>query len=137
MTRVRAHNSPAILRKDARPDSSHRPGLRWIARLTFVLCGAMVLFMAVHGDEHGRRPRFVWQSYEQTVKAAMLQAVVPSARRTADAGPRSSSSAIHVFLADLPLGPRKRPLSRPAPQPGMATPPAWLLPFANGPPAQA
>jgi hypothetical protein len=135
MTCVRANNSPSTVRKDARTDSTRHPALGWLARFTFVLCGAMVLFMAVHGDEHGRRPRFVWQSYEQTVKAAMLQAVEPFARRTADAGPRSSS--IHLFLADLPLGPRRRPLLRPTPQPRLATPPAWLLPFANGPPAQA
>jgi hypothetical protein len=136
MTCVRANISPPIVRKDDGTDSTRHPGLGWLARLTFVLCGAIVLFIAVHGDEHGRRPRFVWQSYEQTVKAAMLQAVEPFARRTADAAPGSSSS-VHVFLADLPLGPRGRPLLRPTPQPRLATAPAWLLPFANGPPAQA
>lgn len=122
------------------PDLSRRSPSRpvrapgWLARLTFVLCGLIVIFMAVHGDEHGRRPRFVWQSSEQTVKAAMLEALDPSARRPAAVTPPSiffSLAPAALFRAPTGLSP-----VRPAAFVHPARAAAYLNPFANGPPSR-
>ena len=54
--------------------TSH-PGVHaaWPFRVLFALCCAIVVFMAVHGDEHGRRPRFVWQSAIEASKATVVR----------------------------------------------------------------
>ncbi|MBI1261317.1 MAG: hypothetical protein GC184_06305 [Rhizobiales bacterium] len=49
--------------------------LAWWARLVFALCYATIFFMAVHGDENGRRPRFVLTDVEteDAIKSAVLE----------------------------------------------------------------
>jgi hypothetical protein len=123
--------APATAHKLSRPGDWRSVAVRGLARLTFAICCAMVLLMAVHGDEHGRRPRFVWRSAEDTIKVAALQVHDHTPSRSADAG--GSQSAL-TLLSPIPsfsgFGAAKQPASR-----NVAAKTAnYLIPFANGPP---
>jgi hypothetical protein len=142
MTCVRENIRAASSRKTTAPDS-RRAFFGWgpcltltrftLMRLTFVLCGGMVLLMAVHGDEHGHRPRFVWHSVEDTIRVAALETPMPTGRPSLGAIPPSAISraiptrpllASRGLLSSWTASPRR---------PARLT--AYLLPFANGPPA--
>lgn len=106
----------------------------WIARLGFVICCAMVLLMAVHGDEHGRRPRFVWRSFEDTIKVTKA---VLSTDRTGDAADIAPPSlAIVAEMIEVPSRVTIRHVSA-ALADRTAARASYLLPFSNGPPARA
>lgn len=90
--------------------------------------------MAIHGDEHGRRPRFVWQSSEPTIKIATLHAPEPLARRAADKAPPPALP--NVVSTALPVSPWSRPAAWYMALRHPAKLAAYLRPFANGPPSR-
>lgn len=109
------------------------PG-EWTVRLAFVLCCAMVILMTVHGDDRGRRPRFVWRSFEDTIKIAKLQTIGDRTGDAADVAP----PAVALIAAVVPLA-SSLSLVREwaATAKNQAAKAAYLLPFGNGPPSRA
>lgn len=104
----------------------------WLLRLTFVLCGAIVIFMAVHGDEHGRRPRFVWKSHEETIKVSILQSHDALDRQAADTG----KPILALEMASAPALHAVGSRARAAVPNSTARRIAYLTPLPNGPPAR-
>jgi hypothetical protein len=91
--------------------------------------------MTLHGDEHGHRPRFVWQSFEDTIRLATLDTLAPSRRPSLGAVP---PAAIFQLFSSAPFLVSPHPLSS-----GIAAsrPPvrmaSYVIPFPNGPPARS
>ncbi|MEN6542921.1 hypothetical protein [Parvibaculum sp.] len=116
--------------------ASH-PGVptAWPLRILFALCCAVVVFMAVHGDEHGRRPRFVWQSAIEASKAAILQ-TTDVKREGAALGAGPHLAAIMAPPGVLPAAAEMRDF-RPARLEQAAPARPYLRPFSNAPPIRA
>lgn len=111
--------------------SARRTQAEWAFRILFVLCCAMVVFMVVHGDDHGRRPRFVWRSFEDTIKVEKLQTSGDRTDDSVDVAP-----PVFAIAADMPdLAPHASSVRDQAfSGRGFARRPAYILPFGNGPP---
>lgn len=116
--------------------TSH-PGVHaaWPFRVLFALCCAIVVFMAVHGDEHGRRPRFVWQSAIEASKAAILQTTDVKGDGTAF-GSAPAFTTIANPPGILPAVAELRDF-RPARLDNSAPASPYLRPFSNAPPIRA
>lgn len=119
-----------------RPIDSHASltgaPISWPLRILFAICCAIVVLAAVHGDEHGRRPRFVWQSAVEASKAAVLQTTdVKREGATLGASPRFAT--ISNPLGILPAVADLRDF-RPDRSENMAPASPYLRPFSNAPP---
>lgn len=110
-------------------------GIGIIGRVLFALCCAVIVFMAVHGDEHGRRPRFVWRSAEDTIKVAQLQTTDHN-RTGVPLGATPPAIAAETDVGSLPL---PSGLARASNFAISRLPDAsrYLLPFSIGPPQTA
>jgi hypothetical protein len=106
--------------------------LRSLARLIFVLSCLTVLLMAVHGDEHGRRPRFVWKSAEETMKP-----VLALAQDRADAGLPKIAGGDAALALPMPIPAAPRLWRARAEKPRLPLRAARLRPYAIGPPPRA
>lgn len=110
---------------------ARRTEAEWAIRILFALCCAIVVLMAVHGDERGRRPRFVWQSFENTIKVVKLQTIGDRTGSAADVAP----AAVALVAAVMPLASPPSPVRKwVAATKNQAIKAAYLLPFGNGPP---
>jgi len=122
-----------------RPIDSHASltgaPISWPLRILFAICCAIVVFMAIHGDEHGRRPRFVWQSAVDASKAAILQ-TADVKREGATLGASSGFAAIVNPPGILPAVAKLRDF-RPARPENAAPASPYLRPFSNAPPIRA
>lgn len=114
---------------------ARRQDIGIVGRLLFALCCAVIVFMAVHGDEHGRRPRFVWRSAEDTIKVAQLQTTDHN-RTGVPLGATPPAIAAETDVGSLPL---PSGLTRASSFAISRLPDAsrYLLPFSIGPPQTA